>query len=79
MPWILLIAAGLLEVAWASVLPSTHGLTRPWPTALFVALLAGSMALLARATQSIPVGDRLRGLGRHRRGRCRPGRHRRPR
>ena len=56
MPWILLIAAGLLEVGWASVLPSTHGFTRPWPTALFIALLAGSMALLARATQSIPVG-----------------------
>ena len=56
MPWILLIAAGVLEVAWASVLPSTQGFTRPWPTAAFAALLVGSMALLARATQTIPVG-----------------------
>lgn len=56
MPWFLLVFAGLLEVAWASVLPSTHGLTRPAPTAAFAVLLAGSMYALAKASQSIPVG-----------------------
>ena len=56
MPWILIIVAGLLEVAWASALPATHGLTRPLPTAAFVAALAGSMVLLARATRDIPLG-----------------------
>jgi len=55
-PWILLIVAGLLEVAWASVLPSTHGLTRLGPTIAFLALLAGSMVLLAKASQTIPIG-----------------------
>jgi quaternary ammonium compound-resistance protein SugE len=55
-PWIVLIVAGLLEVAWASVLPSTHGLTRPVPTVAFVVLLAGSMLALARAADSIPIG-----------------------
>ena len=36
MPWILLVFAGLLEVAWASVLPATDGLTKPVPTAGFL-------------------------------------------
>jgi quaternary ammonium compound-resistance protein SugE len=56
MAWILLVVAGLLEVAWASVLPSTHGLSRPGPTAAFLALLAASMVLLAKATETVPVG-----------------------
>lgn len=56
MPWIVLVIAGLLEVGWAVTLPATNGLTRPAPTALFLALLAGSMLALAKATQSIPIG-----------------------
>lgn len=56
MAWILLVVAGLLEVAWASVLPATKGLSRPLPTMAFLVLLAGSMALLARAAQEIPLG-----------------------
>ena len=56
MPWLLLVVAGLLEVAWAGVLPSTDGLTRPAPTLAFLVLLAGSMYLLARAAETIPLG-----------------------
>ena len=56
MSWALLIVAGLLEVAWASVLPTTAGFTRPVPTAAFLALLAGSMYGLAKATETIPIG-----------------------
>jgi quaternary ammonium compound-resistance protein SugE len=56
MPWLLLVVAGLLEVAWASVLPSTSGLTRPVPTVVFLSLLGASMFLLARASASIPIG-----------------------
>lgn len=56
MSWILLVVAGLLEVAWAAVLPTTGGLTRPAPTALFLALLGGSMYGLAKATETIPIG-----------------------
>ena len=55
MSWVLLTVAGLLEVGWASILPATHGLTLPVPTALFVALLAASMIALAIATRTIPV------------------------
>jgi quaternary ammonium compound-resistance protein SugE len=53
--WFLLVIAGLLEVAWASALPHA-GLSRPLPTAAFVVALAGSMVLLARATEVIPLG-----------------------
>ncbi len=56
MSWALLIVAGLLEVAWASVLPATDGLRRPGPTVGFLALLAGSMYGLAKATETIPIG-----------------------
>jgi quaternary ammonium compound-resistance protein SugE len=56
MAWVLLVVAGILEVAWASVLPATGGLSRPLPTAAFVALLVASMALLARAATVIPIG-----------------------
>jgi len=56
MSWLLLIVAGLLEVAWASTLPSTNGLTRLGPTVLFLVLLAASMLLLAKATEEIPIG-----------------------
>ena len=56
MPWLLLIVAGLLEVGWASALPATHGLSRPVPTLVFVALLGGSMLTLAMAARTIPLG-----------------------
>lgn len=56
MAWPLLIVAGLLEVAWASVLPSTEGLTRLWPTVGFLALLTASMLALAKAAEVIPIG-----------------------
>lgn len=56
MPWILLVVAGLLEVAWASTLPATEGLSRPAPTALFLGLLAASMVALAKASETIPLG-----------------------
>lgn len=56
MSWILLVVAGLLEVGWASTLPSTNGLTRPLPTLLFLVLLTASMLALAKASQTIPIG-----------------------
>jgi quaternary ammonium compound-resistance protein SugE len=56
MAWFLLVLAGLLEVAWASMLPATNGLTRPAPTAAFLLLLSASMFALARAAETIPLG-----------------------
>lgn len=56
MAWFILVVAGILEVAWAATLPSTQGFTRAAPTVAFVALLAASMYLLSRATNTIPLG-----------------------
>ena len=56
MAWLALVVAGLLEVAWAMALPETRGFTRPLPSMLFVALLAGSMLGLAYATKTLPIG-----------------------
>src|SRR5688572_16848514 len=54
--WLILIAAGLLEICWASSLKATAGFTRLWPTMFFVTTLAGSMFLLSVATKHLPVG-----------------------
>lgn len=56
MAWIVLIIAGLFEVAWASLLDQTRGFTRLVPTVGFVATLGISMYLLSVATRTIPVG-----------------------
>lgn len=54
--WLLLTIAGLLEVCWAIGLKYTEGLTRPVPTVLTLLALMGSMYLLARAAQTLPIG-----------------------
>ena len=56
MSWVLLVIAGMLEVAWAAALQATAGLTRPLPTVGFVALLGASMLTLAKAAETIPLG-----------------------
>lgn len=56
MPWILLIVAGILEVAWAIGLKYTEGFTRPIPSVLTILGIAASMFLLAVAARSIPIG-----------------------
>lgn len=56
MAWIVLFIAGLLEVAWALLLKQTEGFTRLWPTIGFIVALFLSMALLAQALKTLPVG-----------------------
>ena len=55
-PWILLIVAGLFEVAWAIGLKYTEGFTRFWPSVLTLAAMACSVLLLGLAMKSLPVG-----------------------
>lgn len=55
-PWLSLVVAGLLEVAWATGLKFTNGFTKPLPSLLTAAAIAGSMFLLAKAAQTIPLG-----------------------
>jgi len=54
--WLALLAAGLLEVAWAFGLKYSDGLTRFWPTAATLVAIALSFGLMAIALRSLPFG-----------------------
>ncbi|MBA2117019.1 DMT family transporter [Bremerella alba] len=56
MAWWILLAAGLLEIVWATGLKYTEGFTRFWPSCLTVIALAGSMYLLSVAVRDLPIG-----------------------
>lgn len=56
MAWLLLFAAGLMEVGWAIGLKYTEGFTRLVPSALTLAAMAISMALLGLALKTLPIG-----------------------
>ena len=56
MAWAILVVAGLCEVGWAIGLKYTEGFTRPFPTAIVVAVMVASVWLLAIALRTIPVG-----------------------
>ena len=56
MAWILLIVAGLFEIAWAIGLKYTDGFTRPLPTASTIAAMVISVWLLGIAMKTLPVG-----------------------
>ena len=56
MPWLHLIIAGLLEVAWAVGLKQTDGWTRLWPSLITVALMIASFFFLSLALRSLPLG-----------------------
>lgn len=56
MPWVLLVIAGLFEVAWAIGLKYTEGFTRLWPSAGTLAAMGLSVVLLGIAMRSLPVG-----------------------
>ena len=55
MPWLILILAGLCEVAWAVGL-KRYGLTATWGGLVTVALMLLSFLLLDRAMRQIPLG-----------------------
>jgi quaternary ammonium compound-resistance protein SugE len=56
MAWTILLLAGLLEIAWAVGLKISDGLTRPLSAVLTVAAMIASMALLAVAVRTLPLG-----------------------
>lgn len=55
MDWIVLIVAGVLEVAWSLGL-KYHGFTRPVPSVITGPAIVVSMLLLARAARTLPIG-----------------------
>jgi quaternary ammonium compound-resistance protein SugE len=56
MSWLVLVLAGLLEAVWALALAKSHGFTRLEPTLLFISASLASLAGLAWALRTLPVG-----------------------
>jgi quaternary ammonium compound-resistance protein SugE len=56
MAWILLIAAGALEVAWAYSMKQSEGFTRIGPAAFTIVAMVVSFILLAAAMRTLPLG-----------------------
>lgn len=56
MSWLVLVLSGVLEAVWATALGKSEGFTRPVPTVTFFVALAFSMAGLAYAMRSLPIG-----------------------
>lgn len=56
MSWLILLLAGLFEVAWAIGLKYTDGFTRPLPALLTISAIIVSLALLSLAMKGLPLG-----------------------
>ncbi|WP_026554289.1 DMT family transporter [Arthrobacter sp. 35W] len=56
MAWIVLIVSGLLEAVWATALGKSAGFTKVGPTIVFAVSIVASMAGLAWAMRTLPVG-----------------------
>jgi len=56
MPWIVLFAAGLLEIVWSVGMKLSFGFTRIVPSAVTIGAMIGSVVLLSFAMRSIPLG-----------------------
>lgn len=54
--WILLVLAGVLEVAWAKGMKATGGFNRPWAGAAVLVVAFASLHLLGRAVRALPIG-----------------------
>ena len=54
--WLMLLAAGVLDVLWALSMKYADGYTRPGWSALSLALLAAFVWLLGRSLSVLPVG-----------------------
>lgn len=56
MAWILLIAAGVLEVVWAYGMKLSQGFTRPGASAVTILTMLASFALLSISMKTLPLG-----------------------
>jgi quaternary ammonium compound-resistance protein SugE len=56
MAWVVLLLAGLCEIAWAVGLKYTHGFSRLWPSLLTLSMMVVSVVLLALALKQISLG-----------------------
>ena len=56
MAWIVLVLSGILEAVWATALGRSEGFTKLGPSVVFGVALVLSMAGLAFAMRSLPIG-----------------------
>jgi quaternary ammonium compound-resistance protein SugE len=56
MAWLTLLAAGLLEIAFASSLKPSEGFTRLLPSVAVIVFGTAAVVVLTRALRDIPVG-----------------------
>jgi quaternary ammonium compound-resistance protein SugE len=56
MAWLMLLAAGLMEVVWTLGLKYAEGFTRLVPSVITIAAMVVSMTLLGLAVKSLPIG-----------------------
>jgi quaternary ammonium compound-resistance protein SugE len=56
MAWILLLAAGVLEIVWAFSMKQSDGFTRLGPSVLTLGTMIVSFVLLAAAMRTLPLG-----------------------
>jgi len=56
MAWLVLVASGVLEAVWATALGRTEGFSRLVPSVVFLTAVTASMAGLAFAMRTLPVG-----------------------
>lgn len=57
MAWVVLVLSGVLETVWAAALAQSRGFSRLVPSIVFGVALVVSMAGLAYALRTIPVGS----------------------
>ena len=56
MAWVLLIAAGLLEIVWAFTMKLSQGFTRPGASIVTLLAMLASFGLLSVAMKTLPLG-----------------------
>ncbi|OUM41791.1 DMT family transporter [Arthrobacter sedimenti] len=56
MAWIVLVISGVLEAVWATALGRSDGFSKPAPTLVFAVAIIASMAGLAYAMRTLPIG-----------------------
>ena len=56
MAWVVLFAAGLLEIVWAFTMKQSLGFTRLVPTIVTAVAMLGSVVLLSAAMRELPLG-----------------------
>ena len=56
MAWMLLLAAGLLEIVWAFTMKLSQGFTRPSASVVTLLTMLASFGLLSISMKSLPLG-----------------------